>query len=250
MIAHTSMATIKLTIEYEGTAYAGWQRQPNHISIQATLEDALFKITQQHTPTVGAGRTDSGVHALGQVVSFHSNKSLRGTQWAPALNSYLPKNITVISSEQVSDDFHARFSAKGKVYEYRITTQASRPALHRHRAWHFPHPLDTDAMRMAISEFSGTHDFTSFRGQRSQTMNPLCTIIHLSLHEDSPLFTIRIEGNRFLKQMVRAIVGTVVEVGQRKRGPHTIQDIFQAKDRRAAGRTAPPHGLYLVQVLY
>lgn len=244
------MATIKLTIEYEGTAYAGWQRQPNGITIQAVLEDALFKITQQHTPAVGAGRTDSGVHALGQVVSFHSDKSLVGAQWAPALNSYLPKDITVISSEQVSDDFHARFSAKGKVYEYRITTQASRPALHRHQTWHFPHPLDTDAIHRAMSQFLGTHDFTSFRGQRSQTMNPMCTITHLSLHEESPLFTIRIEGDRFLKQMVRAIVGTLVEVGQHKRSPHSIQDILQAKDRRAAGRTAPPHGLYLLQVLY
>ncbi|MEX2493650.1 MAG: tRNA pseudouridine(38-40) synthase TruA [Nitrospirales bacterium] len=244
------MATIKLTIEYEGTAYAGWQRQPQHLTIQAVLEDALFKVTQQHTPAVGAGRTDSGVHALGQVVSFRSDKSLVGAQWAPALNSYLPEDISVISSEQVEDDFHARFSAKGKMYEYRITSQSSRPALHRHRAWHFPHPLDSDAMQRAMSGFLGTHDFTSFRGQRSQTRNPICTMAHLSLHEESPSFTIRIEGDRFLKQMVRAIVGTLVEVGQHKRSPHTMQDILRAKDRRAAGRTAPPHGLYLVQVLY
>ena len=244
------MVTIKLKIEYDGTAYAGWQRQPNHSTIQAVLEDALYKITQQPTPAVGAGRTDSGVHGLGQVVSFHSDKSLVGTQWAPALNSYLPKDITVISSEQVQDDFHARFSAKGKVYEYRITTQASRPALNRHRVWHFPHPLNTDAMRQAMSYFLGTHDFTSFRGQRSHTINPICTITHLSLHSTAPSLTIRIEGDRFLKQMVRAIVGTLVEVGQHKRSPHTMQDVLLAKDRRAGGRTAPPHGLYLVEVLY
>ena len=244
------MATIKLTIEYEGTAYAGWQRQPNQPTIQAVLEEALFRITQQHISAVGAGRTDSGVHALGQVVSFQSDKSLSVAQWAPALNSYLPKDITVISSERVSDDFHARFSAKGKIYEYRIIVQSSRPALDRHRAWHFPHPLDTDVMRQAMSHFLGTHDFTSFRGQRSQTINPMCTISHLSLWSKSSFLTIRIEGDRFLKQMVRAIVGTLVEVGQHKRDPHTMQDILQAKNRRAAGRTAPPHGLYLVQVLY
>lgn len=244
------MQTIKLTLEYEGTLYAGWQRQPKHPTIQAALEEALFKITQQHIPAVGAGRTDSGVHAVGQVVSFQSEKDLDEAQWASALNSTLPKDISVISSERVPDDFHARFSAKGKIYEYRMTLQSSRPALDRHRAWHFPYQLDTDAMRQALKEFLGIHDFTSFRGQRSQTLNPICTMTHASLLFESPSLTIRIVGDRFLKQMVRAIVGTLVEVGQGKRSPHTIQDIFQAKNRQAAGRTAPPHGLYLVQVLY
>jgi len=244
------MATIKLIIEYDGTAYAGWQRQPNHTTIQTVLEKALFKITQRHITAVGAGRTDSGVHALGQVVSFQSDKSLASAQWAPAINSYLPKDITVLSSEQASDDFHARFSAKGKIYDYRITVQASRPALDRYRAWHFPHPLDMDTMRQAMSEFLGTHDFTSFRGPRSEALNPLCTISNLSLRSESPSLIIRIEGDRFLKQMVRAIVGTLVEVGQHKRHPNSMKDILQARDRRAAGRTAPPHGLYLVQVLY
>lgn len=244
------MATIKLTIEYDGTAYAGWQRQPNHTTIQAVLEEALSKITQKHIIAVSAGRTDSGVHALGQVVSFQTDKSLASAQWAPAINSYLPKDITVLASEQTSEDFHARFSAKGKTYDYRITVQAFRPALDRHRAWHFPHPLDMDAMRQAMSKLLGTHDFTSFRGPRSKTANPKCTISHLSLRSESPSLTIRIEGDRFLKQMVRAIVGTLVEVGQHKRHPNTMQDILQAKDRRAAGRTAPPHGLYLTQVLY
>jgi tRNA pseudouridine38-40 synthase len=244
------MATIKLTIEYDGTVYAGWQQQPNHITIQAVFEEALSKITQQHISAVAAGRTDSGVHALGQIVSFQSNKPLASAQWAPALNSYLPKDISVISSEQAPDDFHARFSAKEKIYEYRITRQSSRPALNRHRVWHLPHLLDTDAIRQAMPEFFGTHDFTSFRGPRSQTVNPMCTISHLSLSSESPSLTFRIEGDRFLKQMVRAIVGTLIEVGQHKRHPDTIQEILHAKDRRAAGRTAPPHGLYLIQVLY
>ena len=214
------------------------------------MEDALFKITQQHIQTVGAGRTDSGVHALGQVVSFQSDKDLEEAQWASALNSTLPKDITVLSSERVPDDFHARFSARGKIYEYRMALQPSRPALDRYRAWYFPYQLDTDAMRQALSEFSGIHDFTSFRGQRSQTLNPICTLTHLSLHIESPSLTIHIEGDRFLKQMVRAMVGTLVEVGQGKRSPNTMQNILQAKNRQSAGRTAPSHGLYLVQVLY
>jgi len=244
------MTNIKLSIEYDGTAYAGWQRQPNHPTIQAILEDALFKITQQQISTVGAGRTDSGVHALGQVVNFHADKPLASQQWAPALNSYLPDDITVLSSEQVPDDFHARFNAKGKIYDYRITCQASRPALDRKRVWHFPHSLDIEAMRQAMSDFSGSHDFSSFRGSRSNTFNPMCSISHIQLHADSHLLSIRIEGDRFLKQMVRAIVGTLVEVGQHKRNPLTIPEILHAKDRLAAGRTAPPHGLYLVEVLY
>ena len=244
------MATIKLTIEYDGTLYAGWQQQPNHLTIQAVLEDALSKITQQRISAVAAGRTDSGVHALGQVVSFQSDKPLSPAQWAPALNSYLPKDISVISSEQAPDDFHARFSAKGKIYEYRITMQPSRPALNRHRVWHLPHQLDTNAMRQAMPDFCGTHDFTSFRGPRSQTVNPVCTISHLSLSSEPPLLTFHIEGNRFLKQMVRAIVGTLIEVGEHKRNLNTLQEILHAKDRQAAGRTAPPQGLYLVQVIY
>jgi tRNA pseudouridine38-40 synthase len=244
------MATIKLTIEYDGTAYAGWQRQPNHPTIQSELEEALFKITQKRVSVVGAGRTDSGVHALGQVASFQSDILLNKEQWAPAINNYLPKDISVMFSERVSENFHARYSAKGKIYDYRLDLRPSRPAIDRQRAWHFPRPLDMEAMRQAISGFIGTHDFTSFRGQRSQTTNPLCTISHLFLQIESQSITIRIEGDRFLKQMVRTIVGTLIEVGQHKRKPDTMHNILLAKDRRAAGRTAPAHGLYLVQVLY
>ncbi len=244
------MSTIKLTIEYDGTAYAGWQRQPNHPTIQAVLEEALFQITQQRITTVASGRTDSGVHALGQVVSFQSDKSLASTQWGPALHRYLPRDITVVSSEPAPDHFHARYSAKGKIYEYRIGIQPSRPALDRHRVWHIPHPLDTEAMQQAIPDLCGTYDFTSFRGQRSQTLNPVCTISHLSLRSEIQSLIFCIEGDRFLKHMVRNIVGTLTEVGQRKRQANSLIEVLLAKDRRAAGRTAPPHGLYLTQVLY
>lgn len=244
------MNTIKLTIEYDGTAYAGWQRQPNHPTIQAVLEEALFQITQQRITTVASGRTDSGVHALGQVVSFQSDNSLASTQWGPALHRYLPKDITVVSSESAPDDFHARYSAKGKIYEYQVSTQASRPALNRYRVWHIPYPLDTEAMQQAMSDLCGTHDFTSFRGQRSQTLNPVCTISHLSLRSEIQSLTFRIEGDRFLKHMVRNLVGTLIEVGQHKRHANSLETVLLAKDRRAAGRTAPPHGLYLTQVLY
>ncbi len=244
------MATIKLTIEYDGTAYAGWQRQPHHSTIQAELERALFKITQEHIHIVGAGRTDSGVHALGQVASFQSKKTLPAEQWASALNSYLPRDISIIRSEQGADDFHARFSAKGKIYEYRMTLRSSRPALNYHRTWHIPYALDVEAMKQSLPEILGTHDFSSFRGQRSQTKNPICTITNLSLDLEESSLRFRIAGDRFLKQMVRAIVGTLVEIGLHKRKPNTITEVIHARNRQAAGRTAPPHGLYLLQVRY
>ncbi len=244
------MATIKLTIEYDGTAYAGWQRQPNHPTIQAVLEEALSKVTQEHVSVVGAGRTDSGVHALGQVASFQSNKTLLGDQWASALNSYLPKDISVISSEHVADDFHARFSAKGKIYEYRMMTRSSRLALDRHRIWHIPYTLDVEAMKQALPEILGSHDFSSFRGQRSQTKNPICTITDISLDLEGSSLRFRIEGDRFLKQMVRTIVGTLVEIGMHKRKSDTITEVIHARNRQVAGRTAPPHGLYLIKVKY
>ncbi len=245
-----TMPIIKLTVEYDGTAYAGWQRQPNKPTIQAALEEALFNITQRHITVVGAGRTDSGVHAVGQVASFFCDKSLAASQWASALNSLLPHNISVTTSESAPADFHARFQAKGKIYEYRIIQQSSRPALDYDRTWHFRYALDVAAMQQALRKFVGTHDFTSFRGQRSQTLNPICTISQFSLEVVLPLLTFRIEGDRFLKQMVRTIVGTLVEVGQHKRSPQSITNILEAKNRRAAGRTAPPQGLYLIKVLY
>jgi tRNA pseudouridine38-40 synthase len=244
------MPTIKLTIEYDGTAYAGWQRQPHQPTIQAALETAITHITEQHIAVLAAGRTDAGVHARGQVASFQSDKTIPAKQWAPALNRFLPSDITVLSSEPIPDSFHARFSAKEKMYEYRIYRHPSRPAIDRHRVWHLPYDLDLHAIRQAMPHLIGSHDFTSFQGPRASTKDPVCTISHLSLHTDLTIAIVRIQSNRFLKQMVRTIVGTLIEVGRHKRSPDTIRGILQARDRRAAGETAPAHGLYLIQVLY
>lgn len=244
------MPTIKLTIEYDGTAYAGWQRQPQQPTVQAAIETALSRITQQRISVLAAGRTDAGVHARGQVVSFQSDKLIPVNKWALALNSYLPSDISVLSSEQVPESFHARYSAKEKVYEYRISRHSSRPALDRNRIWHLPYDLDIPAIRQAMSCLAGLHDFTSFQGPRASSSDPICLISQISLSSDPMTLVIRIQANRFLKQMVRAIVGTLAEVGRHKRSPDSMRDILQAKDRRAAGETAPPQGLYLVQVLY
>ncbi len=244
------MATIKLTIEYDGTAYAGWQRQPNRPTVQAAVEAAIQRITQTHIPMTGAGRTDAGAHALGQVVSFRSDKAMSAEEWVRALNGLLPPDISARSAEHMADDFHARYSARGKLYEYRILNQAERPALARNRAWHIRKPLDMAAMHEAASFLVGRHDFSSFQGSPTDNENPICELRRLEIKQEQALIRIEAQADRFLKQMVRAIVGTLVEVGQGKRSPKSVKEILEARDRRAAGMTAPAHGLYLVKVDY
>lgn len=244
------MPTFKLTIEYDGTAYAGWQRQPDQPTIQAAFETALESITQTAIPVIAAGRTDTGVHALGQVVSFRSDKGLAPTEWVRALNARLPPDIAVRAVEPVGDGFHARYSARGKLYEYRILNRPERSALDRARAWHLYGPLDIQAMQEAARALLGQHDFSSFEGPRSEADDQGCDVRRLDVLRDGETVRIEAEADRFLKQMVRAIVGTLVEVGQGKRLPASLKDILHAKDRRAAGYTAPPHGLYLIRVDY
>lgn len=244
------MTTIKLTIEYDGTVYAGWQQQPDLPTIQGQLELALFQITQEKIPIIGAGRTDAGVHALGQVASFRTSKFLPPHKWAFALNRYLPHDIAVLRSEREADSFHARYSAKTKIYEYKIRLHPCRPALDRHRVWTIPFPLDLSRIEQALPLLTGRHDFTSFEGPRASTKDPFCTISSLSSTFRGDLLTVRLEADRFLKQMVRALVGTLVEIGRHRREPEDLPRIIQARDRRAAGETAPPQGLYLVEVCY
>ncbi|MBM4132403.1 MAG: tRNA pseudouridine(38-40) synthase TruA [Nitrospira sp.] len=244
------MPTFKLVVEYDGTGYAGWQRQLGQPTVQAALENALQKITQTSIAVIGAGRTDAGVHALGQVVSFRSDKPLTPRDWRRALNAHLPADISVQASESVPDDFHARYSAKTKQYEYRILNQPERPALDRNRVWHIYGPLHLDVMRQAATFLVGKQDFGSFQGNPTDTTDTICELQRLDLVQEGPLVRIQFLGDRFLKQMVRAIVGTLVEIGQDKRPPEAMKEILAAKDRRAAGYTAPPQGLYLVRVDY
>jgi len=244
------MATFKLTIEYDGTAYAGWQRQPDQPTVQAAVEVALRHVTQIHIPVIGAGRTDAGVHALGQVASFRTDRTMSAQEWRRALNALLPSDISVRSVEPAADDFHARYSARGKLYEYRTLNRAERSALDHNRAWHIRKPLDTAAMREGASLLAGRHDFSSFQGSPTDNENPICDLRRLEIKPEQALLRIEAQADRFLKQMVRAIVGTLVEVGQGKRSPKSVKEILEARDRRAAGMTAPAHGLYLVRVDY
>ena len=244
------MATYKLTLEYDGTAYAGWQRQPDQPTVQAALETVLHHISHTDISIIGAGRTDSGVHAIGQVASFRSDLIMTADQWTRALNALLPADISVRSTEQVADGFNARRWALGKLYEYRILNRRARSALERQRAWHIWGKLYVEHMREGAACLTGQHDFSSFEGPQAGTDKKMCNLHRLDILHDGDIIAIQIEADRFLKQMVRAIVGTLVEVGRGKRPPHAMKDILEAHDRRAAGYTAPPHGLYLVRVEY
>ena len=244
------MTALKLTLEYDGTSYAGWQRQPDHPTIQATLEAAIGTVTHHSIAVIGAGRTDSGVHGLGQVASFHTDNTLSANEWKRALNGILPPDICVLAAETVPNEFHARYSARRKLYEYRILNRSARTALDRHRVWHVSTPLDLAKMEEAAKLLVGRNDCTSFQGSATDNENPICVVNTVELTRNADRIHIQIEANRFLKHMVRAIVGTLVEVGQGKREPQNLKGILEARDRRAAGFTAPPQGLFLVKVEY
>jgi tRNA pseudouridine38-40 synthase len=244
------MPTVKLVLEYDGSRYAGWQRQPDQPTIQEAVESALFQLTQEAVSVIGAGRTDSGVHALGQVASFRIKRHWTAREWLRGLNARLPEDIAVRSAAIVSDDFHARYAARGKLYEYRILHRGERPAIDRAYLWYIHKPLHEAAMQQAASHLVGAHDFSSFEGTLTDNEDPVCDLRQLSLEKQGDIITIHAYADRFLKHMVRAIVGTLVEVGHGKRTPESLATILAAKDRTAAGRTAPPHGLFLLRVDY
>jgi tRNA pseudouridine38-40 synthase len=244
------MPIFKVILEYDGTYYAGWQRQPDQATIQATVEETLAMVAQERISIVGAGRTDAGVHALGQVASFRTNRTLSAADWLRALNGLLPKDICIKSVERAADGFHARYSAVGKLYEYRILNRPHRSALDRHRLWHLRRYLDLDAMRAAAVTLVGLHDFSSFEGSPTDNTDPMCRLDRLTLHREGDLIRIEAYADRFLRQMVRALVGTLVEVGAGKRDADSLKAVLAAQTRAAAGKTAPPQGLYLVRVDY
>ncbi len=244
------MPTIKLILEYDGTTYAGWQRQLNQPTIQEAVETAIEGITQTKVPVIAAGRTDAGVHAFGQVASFRINRDMTPREWTRALNAHLPETIAVRSAAIMPDTFHARHAAKGKLYEYRILNRPDRPAVDRHFCWHIYKPLDDAAMNQAAMVLIGSHDFSSFETQPTENDDPVCRLQRLTVFRQGDQLRIEAYADRFLKQMVRSIVGTLVEIGLGKRPPHSLTHILSARDRSAAGKTAPPQGLFLVRVDY
>lgn len=245
------MPRYKITIEYDGTDYVGWQRQDNGPSIQQSLEEAARKLCQQEVVVHGAGRTDSGVHALGQVAHLDLPKDYPADKVRDALNALTrPQPIAVLSAELVDEDFHARFSAVGRAYLYRILNRRPPPGLETGKVWHHPAPLNASTMHEAAQVLIGEHDFTSFRATECQADNPVKTLDRLDVSQVGEEIHLVVEARSFLHHQVRNFAGTLAWVGTGKWTKAHVREALQAKKRAAAGPTAPPEGLYLTRVEY
>lgn len=244
------MRNIKLTIEYDGTNYAGWQKQKNALAIQEVLEGALYKVTGEAIEVIGSSRTDAGVHARGFVGNFHSDSSIPGEKFKNAINSMLPSDIVIIKSEDAASEFHARFDSIGKRYKYYILNRNEPSAIYRNFIFHYRPPLDVKLMRSACSYFIGTHDFAAFRSLGSSAKTTVRNISKLEIVKEGDILIIDIAGNGFLYNMVRIIAGTLINVGRAKTSPAEIPEIIESKDRTRAGSVLPARGLCLEEVYY
>ncbi len=249
------LRTIKVTLSYDGTDFSGFQRQANARSVQQELEQALEPIDRRRVVVAGAGRTDAGVHAFGQVASFTLSNPIATADLIQAVNARLPEDVRVLAAEEVDAGFHARFSACGKAYRYRISNTEVISPFERRFALHISRSLDLGAMREAAQLLMGEHDFACFQARTVKSRSSVRTVIVSEWSEErlpdrGRLLTYEIAGSGFLKYMVRNIVGTLVEVGDGHRAPASIGPLLASRNRAAAGRTAPPQGLYLVRVDY
>lgn len=245
------MRNIRLLIEYDGTNYRGWQVQPKGQTVQGMIEEKLTVITGETIHLIGSGRTDAGAHAFGQVAHFKTKSHLSRSSIQRALNSLLPPDIVIRRADEVEDDFHARKKSISKIYQYRILNQNLRSVFHRMYAWYIPQKLDFKEMKEATRWLTGEHDFSSFRSVGSPTRTAVRKVVRTEWKRSRDgLIRFEIEANGFLKQMVRAIVGTLVEVGKGKISSEEFRRILESKDRKKAGPTAPAHGLFLKEVKY
>ena len=244
---------IRLIVEYDGEGFAGWQRQPHRPSIQQALEEAVAAVCGPdvgHSTVTGAGRTDAGVHASGQVASFFTEATVPAEKWAPALNTRLVPAIRVVESREVAAQFHPRKDAIAKRYEYHVWTRPTASALER-RVLHVPYPVDWVSVSEAARIFIGRHDFKSFQAADATTKTSVREIFRFDVRREPPHRVVfDIEGNGFLKQMVRTIVGTLLDVGTGRRTLDDVRSCLEARDRRSAGRTVPASGLFLREVRY
>ena len=244
------MRNIKLVLEYDGTNYHGWQTQPNLPTIQGTIEDALAKLTKTPIQIIGAGRTDTGVHAEGQVANFRTDSQLPIVAFQKGLNAILPRDIVVCSATEVPAEFHARFSAASRRYRYTILNREYPTALLRQASYFFPAAIDVQRSNQLCHILVGRRDFSSFQKTGSDRINPICEIYEISCWKKTPYVYFEIEADSFLRGMVRAIVGTILKYMTNNDAETQLHCILEAKDRAAAGTSVPAHGLSLIRVQY
>ena len=243
------MRNIKITIQYNGKNYCGWQKQNNSPGIQGTIEKAIFDITREEVKLTGSGRTDAGVHALGQVANFKINSQIPVDRIPNALNAKLPKDISIVKAEEVDEDFHSRYSAKKKTYRYQIYNSPYRSPIYADISYPVKYDLDIDKMKKEAKSLIGTYDFKGFMSSGSSVTDTVRTIYNIEVSKSEDLIIIEIEGNGFLYNMVRIIAGTLVDIG-RGRIAEKMSTIIESKSRSMAGHTAPAHGLFLKKVDY
>ena len=244
------MKRVGLVVAYDGTNYCGWQVQPNGVTVQGILNEKLSELLGEEIETIGASRTDAGVHALGNVAVFDTNTRIPGDKISYALNQRLPEDIRIQLSEEVEAEFHPRYCDSEKTYEYRILNRRFPVPTERLYSYFYHYPLNVEKMREATSYLIGRHDFKSFCGAKAQVKSTIRTITAIEIWKDGDMITIRISGEGFLYNMVRIIAGTLIEVGIGQYPPEQVKEILEACDREAAGPTAPAHGLTLMGIAF
>ncbi len=244
------MRRILLTVEYDGTNYAGWQRQLNGLAVQQVLEEALAKATGERIVVTGASRTDAGVHALGQAVHFDTGSRIPPEKYPFVLNTMLPRDVRVHAGREVPEGFHARFMTCGKRYTYRMVNSRHASAIRRNTHVHVPLPLDTGLMRQAAAELLGTHDYAAFQASGGTAKTTVRTITRADIGVLGDEVILTVEGDAFLYNMVRIIAGTLIEIGYGRRSVHAFSEAYETLDRLSLGVTAPPQGLELTEVKY
>jgi tRNA pseudouridine38-40 synthase len=241
---------IKVTIAYKGGNYHGFERQKNAVGVQNIIEDALNKLTGEKTDIIGCSRTDTGVHAREFIFNFHTETRLKTGRIVTGLNHFLPHDIAAKGAEIVPDEFHARYSCTGKEYEYIIFCSKNRDPFFEGLSYRYFFPIDENLLQRELAVIVGKHDFRSFCGQNGFRENTVREIFSADIKRSVDVISIKISGDGFLYNMIRIIVGTLLEINEGKRPPGAMADVLNAKDRSAAGRTAPPEGLYLNRVTY
>lgn len=242
------MRNIRLILEYDGTAFSGWQIQPGRRTVQGVLEEKLSELLKEDVTVIGSGRTDAGVHALGQVVNFKVAKDVPLRAFSEGLNRLLPRDMAVLDAREVHPDFHARFDARGRLYRYQIVS--TRSPVRERFAWFVRYELEFAVLEKTSSKVLGRHDFTSFSSAQAEVENFTVNVGKAKWRRKGDTLTFEIEADRFLHNMVRILVGTMVDMARGKMDASSFTDILRARDRRRAGRTAPPQGLFLVKVTY